>query len=41
MDDLAPVIDGIDWLTAEQREAVFSKTAAEVYTRWTPPAAST
>lgn len=37
MDHLRPVIEGIGWLTPEQREAIFYGNAARVFSRWRPP----
>ncbi|GAA0984892.1 amidohydrolase family protein [Acrocarpospora macrocephala] len=34
LDDLKPVVEGIGWLTAEQREAVFHGNARTVFSRW-------
>ena len=34
MDDLGPVIDSIDFLTEDQKAAVFYRNAEQVFTRW-------
>src|SRR5206468_73605 len=33
LDDLRPVIESIEWLTADEREAIFEGTARQVFTR--------
>ena len=34
MDDLGPVIESIDFLTAQQRDAIFRTNAEKLFTRW-------
>ena len=34
MDDLGPVIDSIDFLSEDQKDAVFYRNAEKVFTRW-------
>ncbi len=34
MDDLAPVIESIDFLSQDEKDAIFYKNAQKVFTRW-------